>query len=603
VTTLADWRPWAENDDPAGYGTLSCEWPHDDEACLACQAFTMWQWMARFGPGASDRVGGKPPAGWRRAAREAFQRSYPGRFRAVTEHRRLVNRARRDAPPVAGRVVVEASKFLVLALAEARRQQIVPRRWSDPRQRSDGPWPPFWQCWEIARSEIAVPFVTTLREAYPDRFGQPSLFPFKDPEKYSTALLRAVIADNLIEHQRIAVRSRATRSILREFDRVASADGQRFTSLWVVSDVEFQAVNGATVGNVSLMGSRGDPFAARGARERVVSNLLPEALWVSERQYPTTTGSHCQGLMYASGVGPGDHWEVTRAFDREIGRLVAALQIATATTGRPQMVWTGEPSMIHVEQPIANWQPEAFMESYFRRIGTVTPEQLPGLQRLAALLERLDRQGAKTVPAVTVAIWRYGQSFRSSSWRDTVLDLATALEACLGQGTKGEIGLTLRTRAAHLLAHDDSQQANDIYTDVEDLYTLRSDIIHGNGRYRNDLPTLWKARGYAHPLESDSLHVLLDRWREIVRRSIAARLMLGDGMRLGDGTTGPALWPFTGPDVKVDRFLVRRDGRDAWRERIVSGASSYGLALLADAAPPLFDFLDARRRREGHGAT
>jgi hypothetical protein len=41
----------------------------------------------------------------------------------------------------------------------------------------------------------------------------------------------------------------------------------------------------------------------------------------------------------------------------------------------------------------------------------------------------------------------------------------------------------------------------------------------------------------------------------------------------------------------------------AWRQRIVSGASDYGLPLLADAAPPLFDFLDARREREKQGAS
>ena len=491
------------------------------------------------------------------------------------------------------RVDAAASEFLKLALSRARRQGIIPSRRGLRRGRQDGPWPSFYDCWDIARGDTGAPLVAALREVYPARFGEPSMFPYRDPERYVTALMRAVIAACITNNELLSTKSRSSRFLLQELDNVAAARDQMFGSLWVVSDVDLEAVNGAVIGNVSLLGSRGDPFEARWARERVVSRLLPEALWVSERQYPTPTGTNHQGLLFACGVGTGDHWDITRGLNEEIGRLVAVLQLATATTGRPQMFWTGEPSMIHVEQPMANWQTEGFMESYFRRLGTLTPDQLPGLQRLASLLGRLDRREANSVPAVVVAIWRYGQSFRSSSWRDTVLDLATALEASLGQGTKEEIGLALRNRAAHLLAHDDSQQAEEIYTDIEDLYCLRSDIVHGRAKLQKDLPTLWKARGFTHTFESDRTHALLDRWREIVRRSIAARLMLGDE------ELGAPLWPFA-RDVKVDQFMVRRDSRDAWRDRIVSGAEAYGLPLLASAAPPLLDFLDARREREAH---
>ena len=74
--------------------------------------------------------------------------------------------------------------------------------------------------------------------------------------------------------------------------------------------------------------------------------------------------------------------------------------------------------------------------------------------------------------------------------------------------------------------------------------------------------------------------------RDIVRRAIAARLMLGDTR---DGLK--PLWPLTGGDAKVDRSLVRRDTRDEWRQRIVDTAAAYGLPLLAEAAPPLVDYL------------
>ncbi len=136
-----------------------------------------------------------------------------------------------------------------------------------------------------------------------------------------------------------------------------------------------------------------------------------------------------------------------------------------------------------------------------------------------------------------------------------------------------------------VLAHDDdSVLAEAIYRDVTDLYQLRSDIIHGNPKMRRDLPTLWGERGYTHVLTTDRTHTLLDRWRDIVRRALTARLMLRDD-RLG-----PPIWPFVGMKGDVDLKLAVKSERDAWRARVVAGATTYGLPLLVEPAPPLVDY-------------
>jgi hypothetical protein len=475
-------------------------------------------------------------------------------------------------------VRVGVSKFLRLAVAEARRQQIVPRfgrtsQW----ERVDGPWPPYCACQEIAGGALGEPLVKTLRAAYPERFGAESKFPYKDPTRYVCALLRAVIANRVIRRSGLVSRSSGNPSCVEELDRVVSIDGQRFASLWVISDVDFRSVDHESIRAITLFGPRQE-------RESLVSSLMPEALWVGDHGYPMPGERH-QGLLWAQDTGQGHHWDVTRPLNNSIGRFMTTLRLATATTSRERVVWIGEPSWIHVEMPEAHPQASGWMESRWRRVATLTPEHLAGLRDLTAMMDRLDDVGPKkTLPAVVIAMRRYSRSFRGTSWQDSVLDLATALEACLAP-PKDEIGLTLRTRAAHLLAHDDSEQAEAIYNDIDDLYTLRSDIIHGNAKLRKDLPTLWAERGYAHVLEEDRLHTLLERWREIVRRAISARLMLGDN-RLGE-----PMWPLAGKEIKVDRFLVRRDARDAWRERIVAGASAYRLPLLADPAPPLIDYL------------
>ena len=486
-----------------------------------------------------------------------------------------------------------ASAFLRHAFAEARREGIVPR--SRPKsqwEERDSPWPPYWACWEIARNDIAAPLAAELRRVYPDRFGVESGFPYKDPRQYITAFLRGVIAETVIRESTLTVKSPAVPVMLHELDRVASADGQRYGCLWVVSDLDFKAVDETTADGITLLGPR--------HRQMAVSMLLPEALWVGDRGYPMPGTKH-QGLLWASGQTEGNSWDIAQPLSDRIGRFVNALRLATGTTGRTQMVWTGEPSMIHVQQPNAIPQDDEILGSQWRRVPRLSPDQLAGLCDLAALLERIEgptppwhTAKVQPMPAVILSIGRYARSFRAAPWQDIVLDLATALEACLATGTRDEIGLTLRTRASHLLAHDDSDQAEAIYKDIDDLYTVRSDIIHGRPTLQRPLDELYRARRYEHNDWSDSLQVLLDRWRDVVRRAITARLMLAD-----DRVATPPLWPWTGNQPSVDLALTRRDSRDKWRARIVEGAEAYGLPLLATQAPPLVDYSQDGRIHQG----
>jgi hypothetical protein len=495
------------------------------------------------------------------------------------------------APDDAGRPVIdkavaaEARRFLTAALAECRRLGIIPNvrrrsRW----QRYDGPWPPLYSWFDIAdREEMAAPLIAALRATYPARFGEVLKFPYKDPEEYVRAYLAAVIADGVVTEGRVAARSRSATAMLHELHRSVTQDGQRFSVLWLIGDVDFEAVDRERVGDIVLWRPTNPP-------EYLVSRLLPGALWAHDHGYPMPGAKHT-GLLWASGTGPGHHYDVTTPINNGMGRFMHALRLATAATSVERMVWLGEPSMIHVQGQEAWPQAEDVGDTWWRRIGTLTPNHLPGMRRLLAMIDRLEvpseaksKKGA--LPAIVIAIRRYSRSHRVPTWQDTVLELATALEACLGPRNKDqEIGLTLRTRAAHLLAHDDSEQAEAIYKDLTDLYNLRSDIIHGNPKWTRTPEELWADRGYAHIFERDRTHTLLDRWRDIVRRAITARLLLADP------TLGDVLWPVVGDEPPVDRYLARKDRRDEWRARIVDGAESYGLPLLADPAPPLIDYL------------
>jgi hypothetical protein len=585
VVTLAEIRPWGDNDDPSEYAALSTDWPHAKGRCPACTALGPWFFTAQW----SATADVKPKAAdVRRAARDAFSRTYPNRYRGVEAHRRQVRQSVREAPAAAKRVQSEAAKWLVVGLAQARREGLIPRAHKPgSHERFEGPWPYSWFCQEIARSEAAEPFLASMREAYPARFGLPSTSPYKQPDRYAAAVLRAVIAESVVQQNRPSAHSRIAHSVIDELHRVAARDGQTFSSLWLIDDLNLSAVNEQSIDGATFYAPR--QFQA----QNVVSSLMPEAMWASSQD--RVPNPEHGGFIYASVEGArGGHWEPTRLLNERISRLALAIRLATGSTGPTRMIWMGEPSWIHVEKPEAHPQTEeTIFESGSRRTGVITAHALPGLAALVSLIEQTQlqslRKGQKhgTVSSVAIALGRYSRSYTGMTWQDTVLDLATALEACLGPDDKQEISLTLRTRAAHLLGRSEAARADEVYEDVEDLYNLRSDLVHGNARFRRTPQALCDARGIpdTYTLDDFRLRTLLDRWRDIVRRVICARLLLADTR------CGAALWPLVGNQVAIDRHLVRQDKRAELCQRLVDEAGALGLPLLVEPAPPLVDYL------------
>ena len=110
--------------------------------------------------------------------------------------------------------------------------------------------------------------------------------------------------------------------------------------------------------------------------------------------------------------------DVTTPLNNGMGRFMQTLRLATAATSVERMVWLGEPSMIHV-QPQEAWpQVEDIGGTWWRRVVTLTPDHLPGLRRLAAMVDRLEfpaaakkKKGAWLVPPLAGRpgrISRYG---------------------------------------------------------------------------------------------------------------------------------------------------------------------------------------------------
>jgi len=178
---------------------------------------------------------------------------------------------------------------------------------------------------------------------------------------------------------------------------------------------------------------------------------------------------------------------------------------------------------------------------------------------------------AENTSAVLIATGRLARSLdgRAPSTADQVVDLAVGLEAALAGPDKNEIALRLRSRAAGILTTDvDPPDA--IYRDVKTLYDLRSTVAHGGSLSEKELkkaimrvtgvgPSHWPAEQYL---------LALDRWRDLLRRAILARIAL---------VTASVGWPTKGGQRDVDEFLIQETNRNAWQQHIQAFWTDQGL--------------------------
>ena len=99
---------------------------------------------------------------------------------------------------------------------------------------------------------------------------------------------------------------------------------------------------------------------------------------------------------------------------------------------------------------------------------------------------------------LALAVHLFQRSYYASSPYDQVVDLMTAMEAAMSGSTKTEILLRLRTRCASLLAVQ-NDTAHAIFSDVGQLYDLRSTIVHGGEMKLNKLTKLLMSLTYTPP--------------------------------------------------------------------------------------------------------
>jgi hypothetical protein len=350
----------------------------------------------------------------------------------------------------------------------------------------------------------------------------------------------------------------------------------------VVSDLDLSAVRSgsAVIAGVTFV-------RAGNNAESVLDRLLPGSGFLVDRldafAHPGETAvawSDANG--WASSARSGD------SAKRRIGQVLTALRLITGTTAHGLVMAYGSPDPVVPFSPTVTRLPHAGSLRMIYRdtaLGTPTDEDLErllrgDLRRVFALDER------ESDLAFALARFNRAATDHSLTLIDRIVELSIALEAALGGPDRSDVSLRLRTRAAALLASAEDQ-AESIYDAVKILYDLRSRVVHGDpaivreltrtvGRVQTRVRSRW---------EGEQLQLVYDRFSDIVRRAIAARIALGSG-------GGP--WPWSGRAPDVDRFLSAPASRSLMKRRVTNYWAARHLQGATRPATPAVGLLGRR---------
>ena len=417
------------------------------------------------------------------------------------------------------------------------------------------------------------PLAQALQAALPERFGLPLAQSVDKPWSYASALLEAAVAAATLADEPYATTSPSVAATIDDFiQKLRSAP--RATVLQLVTDIG--------------VGHRQDPAAVDDARQKTVE-IANVRIIRADRDLERLVEQELPSAGYDVGrilVSPGpasllvatvelvdDYTAGVNLARRCVAHLLAAIRLATASTAHPMIDIAGEPERVRwispTITPLPSW---AWDYRFFHRPVTIGEHDIFGLTNLVTMIDTWSNDQGWI--AVRVALGRLSRSLDgwSPSIEDQVIDLTIGIEAMLGGNDRTEIAARLRTRAAHLLAtNDDPPEA--IYRDVKSLYDLRSAYVHGGNPSAKDLEK--RITAITAPARSrwptERYLLALDRWRDLLRRAILARIAL---------TTADIPWALSTNSARtldVDEYLLTEPKREAWRQHIRAYWAERGL--------------------------
>jgi Apea-like HEPN len=311
-------------------------------------------------------------------------------------------------------------------------------------------------------------------------------------------------------------------------------------------------------------------------------------------------------LVIRERTDDAEPYEVAQRLSNQLERFLLLARLFSASTVYSNFEVRGMTTLVSRMNPyLSDFRGS---RTLVRRTVWLTAHDAAAFEAIGALVDKADvKRDGMAATSFDVALAKFNASHHQENPYETLVDLATALEAILAGGEKDSEGLTLRlrNRTAALLTTD-RDPATAIFGDVGLLYGLRSRLVHAGQIKQSDLRRdLAKISTMPEGEASDHFGVAIayavDRMRDLVRRAILARLCLA-------ADPDPP-WPFTG-STGVDALLsddeIRARWRKLWRRKLAT------LGIEAAAGPPTaaVDFLTpheqedkARREPESDGET
>lgn len=475
-----------------------------------------------------------------------------------------------------------ARAFLDAACVVLRSQRVVPPPVFHPYLELGRDYfgPDLMELPEFARFEGAVLRThARFREDVPlgDReFASPFIFSFLETFVALACLAdeellpSSTAADRSLEHFRSALAAASCEvACCRVVSHMTTTDGEALN----LADVQIVPVESG--------------FGGRRHAHDVIGSVISGAVSAHGRSTPFVYAPP-ESVLVAIGTDPKP-FECAALLSSRIERLLLLVRLLHAATCESIYEVQGETLPVRRLKPTLvrfRGSGGALISSthMVRRTVRLSSDDARRVEGLWKLMESAERERPNMVlTSFAMAVQKFQTSFHSHTWYDQLVDLATALEAALSGKDKDDVVLRLKSRAAALL-WTDRDPATDIFNDVGRLYGIRSSLVHGGELKEKDL--LKAVRGVSTvPRDAPfgvALGHLVDRMRDLVRRSLLARVSLATGDQ--------PLWRL-GEDEGVDSRLADDATRRAWREAARDTLSSFGSLESADRPRAAVDFI------------
>lgn len=272
---------------------------------------------------------------------------------------------------------------------------------------------------------------------------------------------------------------------------------------------------------------------------------------------------------------------------KEIGQFILACRLIYNATIRNYWEIMGSPDPLSPYTP-THYRFEDYdgLISLIKRNAEIKRSHIKGIEWM---IDEIDFAFAKpeleTATPLEIGLSNFTKSFYSGKNIRAIADLATCLESIMIEKQTSEIGLKLQSRTAALI-YTETDSIQKLYSDIRNLYELRSILIHGGAVDETRLrKILSKIVVRSDVSTNEKLALAVYRFQDITRRALLSRLVL----------ESREFSPWSQSNhPNIDALLADPDFRAECRNEVRNKLTDIGLEFaIAEAQPAKVTFVDS----------